>query len=143
MVRRLADLSRWLQRHARTATDLNEQRVEAFLQDRDRRDHTHCHDRPVLRRLLGPRREPEVIAVPVVETNARACEIASRATFSPPGCTSAAWRQRPCATTATPSGAFSVSGWAVNRSDWRRSAPTTARPAWCLRRAGLAPLTPR
>ena len=34
MVRLLANLSRWLQRHALTATDLNEQRVDAFLQDR-------------------------------------------------------------------------------------------------------------
>ena len=34
MVRLLANLSRWLQRHALTAMDLNEQRVDAFLQDR-------------------------------------------------------------------------------------------------------------
>ena len=36
MVRLLADHSRWLQRHALTAMDLNEQRVDAFLQDRYR-----------------------------------------------------------------------------------------------------------
>jgi hypothetical protein len=61
MVRLLADLSRWLQRHALTATDLNEQRVDAFLQDRYRRYHTHRNDRSVMRRLLGQLREQGVI----------------------------------------------------------------------------------
>jgi len=37
MVHLLADLSRWLQRHALMAMDLNEQRVDAFRQDRYRR----------------------------------------------------------------------------------------------------------
>ncbi len=74
MVRLLADLSRWLQRHALTATDLNAQRVEAFLQERYRRDHTHRTDRPVLRRLRGPLREPGVMPLPVVETNSGACD---------------------------------------------------------------------
>lgn len=74
MVRLLADLSRWLQRHALTATDLNEQRVDAFLQDRYQRCHTHRNDRPVLRRLLGQLREPGVIPVPAVETTTRACD---------------------------------------------------------------------
>jgi site-specific recombinase XerD len=74
MVRLLADLSRWLQRHALTATDLNEQRVEAFLQDRYRRYHHHRTDRSVLRRLLGQLREQGVIPVPVVEPSSRACD---------------------------------------------------------------------
>lgn len=74
MVRLLADLSRWLQRHALTATDLNAQRVEAFLQDRYRRYHHHRTDRSVLRRLLGQLREQGVIPVPVVEPSSSACD---------------------------------------------------------------------
>jgi site-specific recombinase XerD len=74
LVRLLADLSHWLQRHALTATDLNEQRVDAFLQDRYRRCRPHRTDRSVLRRLLGQLRERGVIPIPAVETNARACD---------------------------------------------------------------------
>jgi site-specific recombinase XerD len=74
MVRLLADLSRWLQRHALTATDLNEPRVEAFLQDRYRRYHTHRKDRPVMRRLLGQLRAQGVMPRPVVETHSGACD---------------------------------------------------------------------
>lgn len=73
-VRLLAALSRGLQRHARTATDLNEPRVEALLQDRSRRDPTHRHDRPVMRRRLGQRRAQGVMPLPVVETHAGACD---------------------------------------------------------------------
>jgi site-specific recombinase XerD len=74
MVRLLADLSRWLQRHALTATELNEQRLEAFLQDRYRRYHPHRLDCPVLRRLLAQLRAHGVIPIPVVETNSSACD---------------------------------------------------------------------
>jgi hypothetical protein len=71
-VHRLADLSRWLQRHALTATDLNAPRLDALLQDRYRRSQPHRQERPGLRRLLGPLREQGVMPVPVVEASGRA-----------------------------------------------------------------------
>jgi hypothetical protein len=73
-VRRLADRSRWLQRHALTATDLHAPRVDAWLQDRDQRCHPHRHDRPVLRRRRGQLRAQGVMPVPAVETTTRACD---------------------------------------------------------------------
>ena len=74
MVRLLADLNHWLQRHALTATDLTEQRVDAFLQDRYRRYHPHRLDRPVLKRLLAQLRARGVIPVSVVEPSSSACD---------------------------------------------------------------------
>lgn len=74
MVRLLADLNHWLQRHALTATDLTEPHVEAFLQDRYRRYHPHRLDRPVLKRLLAQLRARGVIPVPVVEPSSSACD---------------------------------------------------------------------
>jgi hypothetical protein len=56
MVHLLADLSRWLQRHALMPMDLTEQRVDAFLQDRYRR---YCeiggHPNPIAYFLLPAR----------------------------------------------------------------------------------------
>lgn len=73
-MRLLADLSRWLQRHALTATELNEQRGCDFLQDRYRRCRPHRDDRPVLRRLLELLRDHGVIPVPVAETHTGAAD---------------------------------------------------------------------
>src|SRR5438128_9129694 len=68
-MRLLADLSRWLQRHALTATDLNEQRVDDFLQGRYRCYRVHRDDRPPLRRWREHLREQGLIPVRVVEIN--------------------------------------------------------------------------
>jgi len=67
-MRLLADRSGWLQRHALTATDLNEQRVDDFLQDRSQRCRPHRSDRSILRRLLTQLRDHGVIPSPVVVT---------------------------------------------------------------------------
>jgi len=68
-MRLLADLSGWLQRHALTATDLNEPRVDDFLQDRYHRCRPHRNDRSVPRRLLEQLRDHGVIPAPVVDTD--------------------------------------------------------------------------
>lgn len=68
-MRLLADLSRWLQRHTLTATDLNEQRVDDFRHDRSRCSRVHRDDRPTLRQWLEHRRDQGLIPVRVVETN--------------------------------------------------------------------------
>src|SRR5229473_383360 len=68
-MRLLADLSRWLQRHTLTATDLNEQRVDDFLHDRYRCYRVHRDDRPTLRQWLEHLRDQGLIPVRVVETN--------------------------------------------------------------------------
>lgn len=72
MMRLLVALSSWLQRHALTAADLNEQRVDAFLHDRYGRCRPTRSDRSVLRRLLEQLRNQGVIPVPVVEPDASA-----------------------------------------------------------------------
>jgi site-specific recombinase XerD len=69
MMRLLADLSRWLQRHALTVADLNEPRVDDFLRDRYQRYRPHRNDRSVLQRWLEQLRDDRVIPVPVVETD--------------------------------------------------------------------------
>jgi len=68
-MRLLADLSHWLQRHTLTATDLNEQRVDEFLQDRYRCYRVHRDDRPTLRQWLEHLRDQGLIPVRVVETH--------------------------------------------------------------------------
>jgi site-specific recombinase XerD len=68
-MRLLADLSRWLQRHTLTATDLNEQRVDDFLHDRYRCYRVHSDDRPTLRQWLEHLRDQGLIPVRGVETN--------------------------------------------------------------------------
>lgn len=67
-----ADLSRWLQRQACMATDLNEPCVEHLLQDRYQHCRLHRDDYPLLRRLLEQLRDHGVIPIAVVETDARA-----------------------------------------------------------------------
>lgn len=66
-MRLLADLSSGLQRHTLLATDLNEQRMHAFLHDRYQRCRAHREDRAALRRLLAHLREQGVIPIPMVE----------------------------------------------------------------------------
>lgn len=68
-MRLLADLSSWLQQHALTATALDEQRVEAFLQDRYQRCRPTRSDRAVLQRLLEQLRAHGVIPTLIVETD--------------------------------------------------------------------------
>ena len=72
MMRLLADLSSWLQRHALTAADLNEQRVDAFLQDRYGRCRPTRSDRSALRRLLEHLRDHGVIPGLVIESDGTA-----------------------------------------------------------------------
>ena len=72
-MRLLADLSSWLQQHALTATDCNEQLTGDFLQDRYRCRRPHRNDRAALRRLLKHLRDQGVIPIPVVETDTHAC----------------------------------------------------------------------
>ena len=67
-MRLLADLTRWIEEQALRATDLNEERVEGFLQDRPYRGDSHRSDRSVLRQLLRQLREQGVIPASVVET---------------------------------------------------------------------------
>jgi site-specific recombinase XerD len=66
-MRMLADLSRWLQRHALAAVDFNEQHVDDFLQERSQR--VQRTDRAPLHRLLAHLREQRVIPVPRDETD--------------------------------------------------------------------------
>lgn len=66
-MRVLADLSTWLQQQALTATDLNEQRVDDFLQDHPWRCRPRRSDRSVLRQLIAQLRDQGVIPLPVVE----------------------------------------------------------------------------
>jgi site-specific recombinase XerD len=73
-MRLLADLSRWLQRQACMATDLNESCVDHFLQDRYQHCRPHRDDHPILRRLLGQLRDHGVIPIAGVEIDARACD---------------------------------------------------------------------
>ena len=68
-MRLLADLSSWLQRHALTAADVNEQRVSDFLQDRYRHRRPHRNDRAALKRLLEHLCEQGVIPLPLVATD--------------------------------------------------------------------------
>src|SRR5881296_753682 len=68
-MRLLADLSSWLQRHTLLATDLNEQRMQAFLHDRYQRCRAHREDRAALRRLRAHLREQGVIPIPMVESD--------------------------------------------------------------------------
>ncbi|MFQ5937092.1 MAG: tyrosine-type recombinase/integrase [Acidiferrobacterales bacterium] len=72
-MRLLVALSSWLQQHALSPADLNEQRVEAFLQHRYRRCRPNRSDRSILRRLLTQLRDHGVTPVPVVETDTSAC----------------------------------------------------------------------
>jgi site-specific recombinase XerD len=67
--RLLADLSRWLQHYALTATDLNEQRVDEFLHDRYRCYRYHRDDRPTLSRWLEYLRNQDLIPRRVIESN--------------------------------------------------------------------------
>jgi site-specific recombinase XerD len=73
-MRLLADLSSWLQQHALTAVDFNEQLASDFLPDRYRRRRPHRNDRAALRRLLEHLRDQGVIPIPVVETDTQACD---------------------------------------------------------------------
>jgi integrase/recombinase XerD len=73
-MRLLADLSRWLQRQAFMATDLNEPCVDHFLQDRYQHCRPHREDHPIWRRLLEQWRDHGVIAIAGVETDVRACD---------------------------------------------------------------------
>lgn len=61
MMRLMADLSGWLQRQTLTAMDLNEQRVDEFLQDRYRCYRVHREDHSTLSRLLGHLRDQGLI----------------------------------------------------------------------------------
>jgi site-specific recombinase XerD len=74
MLRLLADLNSWLQRHALTAADFNEQLAGDFLQDRYRRCRPHRSDRAALKRLLEHLRDQGVVPIPVVATNLHASE---------------------------------------------------------------------
>src|SRR5688572_12219391 len=71
-MRLLADLSSWLQRHALTAADCNEQLTGDFLQDRYRCRRPHRNDRAALRRLLQHLRDQGVIPIALVETDIHA-----------------------------------------------------------------------
>ncbi len=68
-MRLLADLSSWLQPQALTLTDLNDERVADFLQDRYRRCRPHRNDRSTLRRLLTQLREHGVMPSPMADVN--------------------------------------------------------------------------
>ena len=65
-MRLLADLSGWLQQHALTASELNEQCLERFLQDRYQTGSPHRNDHAILGRLLAQLREQGVIPLAVV-----------------------------------------------------------------------------
>lgn len=65
-MRLLADLSDWLQRHALTAAERNEQCLERFLQNRYQTGRPHRHDHAILERLLAQLREQGVIPLAVV-----------------------------------------------------------------------------
>jgi hypothetical protein len=67
-MRLLANLSCWLQRQTLTAADLNDRRVDEFLQDRYQCYRAHRDDRPILSRLLEHLRDQGLIPVRVVET---------------------------------------------------------------------------
>lgn len=73
-MRVLAAFSTWLQRQDLTATDLNEQQVEDFLQDHPWRSRPRRSDRSVLGQLIAQLRDHGVIPLPVVEAHNCACE---------------------------------------------------------------------
>ena len=68
-MRLLADLSGWLQQQPLAVTDLNEQRVDEFLQDRYQCYRVHRDDRPTLNHWLDHLRDQGLIPVRVVETH--------------------------------------------------------------------------
>lgn len=67
MMRLLADLSCWLQRHTLAAKDLNEQRISEFLQDRYRCYRVHREDCSTLSRLLDHLRDQDLIPARVTK----------------------------------------------------------------------------
>ena len=66
-MRLLADLSCWLQRHTLAAMDLNEQRVDEFLQDRYQCYRVHREDRSILSRWLDHLRDQGLIPARVAK----------------------------------------------------------------------------
>ena len=69
MMRLLADLSSWLQRHSLVAMALNEQRVDEFLQDRYRCYCVHREDHATLSRLLDHLRDQDLIPARVAKAH--------------------------------------------------------------------------
>lgn len=63
-MRLFAALSTWLQQQPLTATDLDQQRLEEFLQARYQHHRPHRNDRATLRRLLEHLQQSGIIATP-------------------------------------------------------------------------------